>query len=92
MAYGIIKDNTVVDAKVADADFAEAQGWVELTGGAGIGWTFEDGTFSPPAPPAGCPGHPRTQSTSAGHRAGCAAAAPTRRAARPCRAAPRARP
>ncbi len=49
MGYGIIENGVVANAVEADAAFADAQGWIELTGGAGIGWGYKDGAFSPPS-------------------------------------------
>lgn len=42
--YAIIENGKVVNAVVSDADFAAANGWVELTAG-GIGWDYIDGVF-----------------------------------------------
>lgn len=49
--YAIIKDQIVVNAAVAEPQYAQEQGWVELTGDAGIGWRYIDGQFLPPPPP-----------------------------------------
>jgi hypothetical protein len=49
--YAIIKDEIVVNTAVAEPQYAQEQGWVELTGGAGIGWGYVDGQFIPPPPP-----------------------------------------
>ena len=43
--YAVIENGIVVNAIVADANFAEANGLVLLTGGAGIGWSYIDGQF-----------------------------------------------
>lgn len=43
--YAVIENEKVVNTVVADPDFAAAQGWVELIGGAGIGWSYTDGQF-----------------------------------------------
>jgi len=43
--YAIIEDGIVINAIVADIDFAQANGLVLLTGGAGIGWSYVDGQF-----------------------------------------------
>ncbi|WAJ27528.1 hypothetical protein [Antarcticirhabdus aurantiaca] len=48
MDFAVIENGVVTNAVEATAAFAEAQGWIELTGGAGIGWGYKDGTFSPP--------------------------------------------
>lgn len=50
MAYAVIQNGVVVNIVEAAPDFAAAQGWVKLTG-AGIGWTYDGSTFSPPPPP-----------------------------------------
>lgn len=43
--YAIIEAGKVVNTVVADSEFAAAQGWVELTGSAGIGWDHVNGQF-----------------------------------------------
>jgi hypothetical protein len=58
--YAIIENNTIVNAVVAEADYAAQQGWVLLTEGAGIDWSYINGQFvdnrpvpetvTPPAP------------------------------------------
>lgn len=58
--YAIIKNGKVVNAVVAEADYAAEQGWVELSGDAGVDWDYVDGQFvdnrpapevvTPPAP------------------------------------------
>jgi hypothetical protein len=55
MNYAIIENNLVVNTAVADAEYAESQGWVELTGGAGIGWSYIDGQFIAPPKPTPTP-------------------------------------
>ena len=56
MKYAIIENGIVANVAEAEADFAAEQGWVELTGGAGIGWTYEGGAFiAPPAQPEPVP-------------------------------------
>ena len=49
--YAIIKDQVVVNIVVSEPQYAQEQGWVELIGGAGIGWGYVDGQFVPPPPP-----------------------------------------
>jgi len=58
--YAIIENGLVVNAVVAEADYAAQQGWVLLTEGAGIDWSYINGQFvdnrpvpetvTPPAP------------------------------------------
>jgi len=43
--FAIIQNEKVVNAVVAEADYAATQGWVELTGSAGIGWDYINGQF-----------------------------------------------
>lgn len=43
--YAIIENEIVVNIVVSDEDHANAQGWVLLTDGAGIGWSYIDGKF-----------------------------------------------
>ena len=57
--YAIIENGKVINTVVAEADYAAAQGWVELTSG-GIDWDYINGQFvdnrpvpevaTPPAP------------------------------------------
>lgn len=57
--YAIIENGTVVNAVLADPEYASQQGWVPLPEGAGIGFSYVDGAFidtrptpeSAPAPP-----------------------------------------
>ena len=51
MRYGIIENGVVVNAVVADAEFAAANGWVALDEFAGPGWTYADGVFTAPVIP-----------------------------------------
>lgn len=58
--FAIIENGKVVNTVVAEADYAATQGWVELTGRAGIDWDYINGQFvdnrpipevvTPPAP------------------------------------------
>lgn len=57
--YAVIENGKVINAVVAEADFAAEQGWVLLPEGVGIGWDyngdFVDNRPAPvvqPAPPA----------------------------------------
>ena len=52
--YAIIENGKVINTVVAEADYASTQGWVELTGTAGIGWDYINGQFvdNRPVPPA----------------------------------------
>lgn len=43
--YAVIENGKVVNAVVAEADFAAEQGWVLLPEGAGIDWDYVDGEF-----------------------------------------------
>ena len=58
--FAVIENRKVINIVVAEADYAAEQGWVELTGFAGIDWDYVDGQFvdnrpapevvTPPAP------------------------------------------
>lgn len=49
--YAVIDNELVVNIVSSDESYAEEQGWVLLTNGAGIGWSYIDGQFiSPPIP------------------------------------------
>ena len=43
--FAIIENEKVVNVVVAEEDYAAAQGWVALSGRAGIGWDYIDGQF-----------------------------------------------
>lgn len=47
--YAILENGLVVNAIVTDQDDANKKGLVELTNGAGIGWSFANGIFIAPA-------------------------------------------
>ena len=48
--YAIIETGVVANVVIADAEFAEEQGWIIAPSGVAIGWAYEDGAFSEPAP------------------------------------------
>ena len=48
MRYAIIENGVVKNIVVATNEFAVQKGWVEVTGGAQIGWMYEDGIFTEP--------------------------------------------
>ena len=50
MKYAIIENTLVVNIVVADAEFAQAQGWIDATW-ASIGDTWDGAEFIKPAPP-----------------------------------------
>lgn len=45
MAYAIIENDIVINVVEAEEEFALANGWIELTDGAGIGWSYTNGEF-----------------------------------------------
>lgn len=45
MAYAIIENDIVINVVEAQEEFALANGWVQLQGEAGIGWSYIDGVF-----------------------------------------------
>lgn len=49
-SYGIITDGVVVNAVLAEEDFAAEQGWVLLPEGVGPTWLYDGSTFSAPLP------------------------------------------
>lgn len=53
MRYAIIESGVVVNAVLAEPEYAASQGWVPLPDGAGGGWLYANGAFvaPPPAPP-----------------------------------------
>lgn len=53
--YAILENDLVVNTSVADPEYAQSQGWIELTNDAGIGWSYIDGQFIAPAPPQPTP-------------------------------------
>ena len=50
MNYAIIENQVVINIALADAEYAQSQGWVEATGDVSIGWGYVDGQFVPPPP------------------------------------------
>lgn len=50
MKYAIIENQTVVNVAVANPEFAQSQGWIEIVGNAGIGWGYINGQFIEPPP------------------------------------------
>lgn len=50
MRYGIIENGVVVNAVVADAEFATANGLIALDDQAGPGWKYDGSTFTEPDP------------------------------------------
>ena len=49
-SYGVIADGVVVNAVLAEEDFAIEQGWVLLPEGVGPTWLYDGSTFSAPPP------------------------------------------
>lgn len=49
-SYGVIADGVVVNAVLAEEDFATEQGWVLLPDGVGPTWLYDGSTFSAPPP------------------------------------------
>ena len=49
-SYGVIEGGVVVNAVLAEADFATEQGWVLLPEGVGPTWLYDGSTFSAPLP------------------------------------------
>ena len=43
--FAVIENGKVVNSVVAEADYAAEQGWIELTGNAGIDWDYVGGQF-----------------------------------------------
>ena len=43
--YAIIENGKVVNTVVADADYAQSQGWVALPDEAGIDWDYDGTSF-----------------------------------------------
>ena len=48
--YAIIENTLVTNVAVADAEFAQSQGWVSCPDEVGPGWTYVNDVFAPPAP------------------------------------------
>jgi len=49
--FAIIENGKVINAVVAEADYASDQGWIALPMGAGIGWDYINGQFVDNRPP-----------------------------------------
>jgi len=43
--YAVIENGKVINAVIADADYAAQQGWIALPESAGIGWDYVNGQF-----------------------------------------------
>jgi hypothetical protein len=43
--FAVIENGKVINTVVAESDYAATQGWIELTGSAGIDWVYIDGQF-----------------------------------------------
>ena len=61
--YAIIENGKVVNTVIAESDYAATQGWIELTGTAGINWDYSNGQFidNRPAPSTTTPPAPTKQ-------------------------------
>lgn len=53
--YAVIEDTVVVNTALADAAFAQEQGWILAYDEVGIGWSYIDGQFIAPVPPTTTP-------------------------------------
>lgn len=49
-SYGVIEGGVVVNAVLAETDFAAEQGWVLLPDGVGPTWFYDGSKFSAPLP------------------------------------------
>jgi hypothetical protein len=58
--FAVIENGKVINTVVAEADYAAEQGWVKLTGFAGVDWDYVDGQFvdNRPAPEVVAPAVP----------------------------------
>lgn len=50
MRYAIIENQVVINVTIADAEYAQSQGWIQAPDGVGIGWFYVEGKFIAPAP------------------------------------------
>ena len=48
--YAIIENALVTNVALADAEYAQSQGWISCPDEVGPGWTYTDNVFVPPAP------------------------------------------
>jgi hypothetical protein len=48
--YAIIENTLVTNVALADAEFAQSQGWVSCPNEVCPGWTYVNDVFAPPAP------------------------------------------
>jgi hypothetical protein len=48
--YAIIENTLVTNVAVADAEFAQSQGWVSCPEEVSAGWTYVNDVFAPPTP------------------------------------------
>lgn len=52
MRFAIIEEGIVTNVVLADVDHGTAQGWIEATDDASIGWTWDGEAFAAPPPPS----------------------------------------
>lgn len=50
MKYAIIENQVVANIVLADAEYAQSQGWIAAPDNVGIGWGYVGGKFVEPAP------------------------------------------
>lgn len=43
--FAIIENGKVINTVVTETDYAATQGWIELTGSAGVDWDYVNGQF-----------------------------------------------
>jgi hypothetical protein len=48
--YAIIENTLVTTVAIADAEYAQSQGWISCPDEVNAGWTYADNVFAPPAP------------------------------------------
>lgn len=46
--YAVIENGIVVNKVLADAEFAQSQGWIPLPEGVDIGWSYDGNKVTPP--------------------------------------------
>lgn len=53
--YAIVENSLVINITVSDPVYAQEQGWIEAPQEVTIGWSYVDGQFIAPVPPAPTP-------------------------------------
>lgn len=62
--YAVIETNLVINTTIADAEFAQSQGWIACSENVSIGWSYNNGQFIEPVLPMPTPKEIQAQNKS----------------------------